>query len=576
MVREEIRGRELVGEKLRRGILVGEREGKSTPPPTWKFGLGQPDGAIIQDLTHSKNILSVRKLGANLWENQPKVNLKVGIMRNKNGPIHHHHHRNQDNVFQAQAQSPLKQPTSRISLRRRQLESSPTQHNLRVEKIGQAQQPLSPASYCSSMKMAPYRAAISPNSSLVSNRKLGESSQGLKTSTELLKVLNRIWTLEEKHALDMSLVKTLRTELGQARAQTQELLQERKIDQNEIENLIEQITELKILRKKDQERITDAVRLVEEKLESELKQRRHSEKHHHKLAKELSETRSSFCNALEELEREKKARTLLEDLCDEFAEGIRDYEQEVRFMKQISSNEDRIRRDKNDCYVLHISEAWLDERGQMKLAAETRNTSEGHPVLDKLCFEIEAFLHEKRRGKNLEKIDEHGCSLNTFCLNEPSSDPRDADEEDESVGIIGGNQSSKRVNASARRQGHFLNFASNRRVKKTAKPKEVVENPKKGGTIQRSDGNLDFRDTIRNSYFDHIEDSFDPSMFMGPSSPVKKWVSRVSSSAAADPEFSSRWPKSVKRNTLKAKLIEERLEGQQSRPSASKSLSKGD
>ncbi|KAL6575675.1 hypothetical protein OROHE_001052 [Orobanche hederae] len=430
------------------------------------------------------------------------------------------------------------------------------------------------------MEMAPYRAAISPNNSLVSNRKHGESSQGLKTSTELLKVLNRIWTLEEKHALDMSLVKTLRTELGQARAQTQELLQERKIDQNEIENLKEQITELKILRKKDQERITDAVRLVEEKLESELKLRRHSEKHHHKLAKELSETRSSFCNALEELEREKKARTLLEDLCDEFAEGIRDYEQEVRFMKQRSSNEDRIMRDGNDRFILHISEAWLDERGQMKLAAETRNTSEEHPVLDKLCFEIEAFLREKRCGKNLGKIDERGCSLDTFCLNEPSSAPRDADEEDESVGIIGGNQSSKRVSASARRQGHFWNFASNNRVKKTAKPKEVAENTKKGGTMQRSDGNLDFRDTIRNSSFDYIEDSFDPSMFMGPPSPVKKWVSKVSSSSSsADPEIfesSSRWPKSVKRNTLKAKLIEARLEGQQSRPSASKSLSKGD
>ncbi|KAL6575676.1 hypothetical protein OROHE_001053 [Orobanche hederae] len=110
MVREERRGRELVGEKLRRGILVGEREGKSTPPPTWKFGLGQPDGTIIQDPTHSKNILSARKLGANLWESQPQVNVRVGIMSNENGPIPSHHHHNQDNVFQAQAQSPLKQP----------------------------------------------------------------------------------------------------------------------------------------------------------------------------------------------------------------------------------------------------------------------------------------------------------------------------------------------------------------------------------------------------------------------------------------------------------------------------------
>ncbi|KAL6493981.1 hypothetical protein OROGR_031890 [Orobanche gracilis] len=113
MVREERRRGELVGEKLRRGILVGGREGKSTPPPTWKFGLGQTDGTIIQDPTNSKNILSARKLGANLWESQPQVNLRVGSMRNENGSTlshhHHHHHHNQDNVFQAQARSSSKQ-----------------------------------------------------------------------------------------------------------------------------------------------------------------------------------------------------------------------------------------------------------------------------------------------------------------------------------------------------------------------------------------------------------------------------------------------------------------------------------
>ncbi|KAG2268037.1 hypothetical protein Bca52824_062592 [Brassica carinata] len=55
--------------------------------------------------------------------------------------------------------------------------------------------PLSPAS---SLEVAPYNGAIIPGSSLElhGRRRAGEPNyNNLKTSTELLKVLNRIWTL---------------------------------------------------------------------------------------------------------------------------------------------------------------------------------------------------------------------------------------------------------------------------------------------------------------------------------------------------------------------------------------------
>ncbi|KAL3622189.1 hypothetical protein CASFOL_033600 [Castilleja foliolosa] len=507
----------LMGEKLKRGVLVvGKRGGNSTPSPTWKFGL-------IQDSTHpnNNNTLSARKLGANLWEMQPQFNLRADKM-------------SRNNIVEAQVQSPSnsKQPPSSNKLKKKIESPTTTQHNQRVEKIGQAQQPSSSASYCSSMEMAPYRPAISPNnSSLASKGKYGESSHRLKTSTELLKVLNRIWSLEEKHALDMSLVKTLRAELGQSHAQIQELLQEKQRNQNEIDNLTEQITELKLVRNKDQYRIKDAVNLLEEKLENESKSRRRSEKRHLKLADELSGVKSSFLNSLAELECERKDKELLQDLCDEFAKGIRDYEQEVHLLKQKCTEDQSI---SNDRFILHISEAWLDERTQ----------SENQSPLDKLRPEIEAFLREKQsQGNDRTPPKKPVESPDTFRLNDPASAPWNVNEEDDDSVIS---------NALARRQGRFGNKSRMFR---------------KGDVIQRS-----LREGRKSAHhsISFVEGSFDPSMFTGPSSPVKKWVSRANPGIGES--SSSRWTKDVIPNTLKAKLVETRLEGPQSRASASKSL----
>lgn len=508
--------------------------------------------------------------------------------------------------------------------------------------------------------MALRRSAVSPNSSFVSNGKFGESSYSLKTSTELLKVLNRIWSLEEKHALDMSLVKTLRRELGQSQAQIQELMQEKKRDQDEIDHLMKQMTEYKVARRKEQQRIKDAVKLVDDKLEGELKLRRHSEKGHHRLAKELSQMKSSFSNVLRELDRERKARILLEDLCDEFAKGIRDYEQEVRFMKNTYCK-DQIGREGNDRLILHISEAWLDEREQMKLA-DACDISKQQSALDKLCLEIEAFLREKQSdtsGKNVDLFSKSPTqsralphSLESFHLNEPASAPWHGNDEDDSVGItdhrpqLSRGYSLKQASNSVWQQGETPSDGHNRETRPklvnekvhsrrgsdpscsrsqiqlqehvyerkhqhmnegSTKSKTVNSNeashprmmPRKGEILHRSsregkaritdaDADTDLHDattrypslTSEDTKLGHdshcMEGFFDPSTFIGPTSPVKKWTAEVS---AADPdvcESSSRWPKCVKPNTLKAKLIEARLEGQQSRTRTSKGLSKVD
>lgn len=82
---------ELMVEKLKRGILVGKREGNSTPSPTWKFGSVQPDGTLIPDFNFPPNshTLSARKLGANLWDMEPQFNHRVEKMSKKESIFAH-------------------------------------------------------------------------------------------------------------------------------------------------------------------------------------------------------------------------------------------------------------------------------------------------------------------------------------------------------------------------------------------------------------------------------------------------------------------------------------------------------
>lgn len=290
------------------------------------------------------------------------------------------------------------------------------------------------------IKVTPYNPAVTPTSSIDLNGGIGETSYSLKTSTELLKVLNRIWSLEEQHASNISLVRALKKELDHARGKIKELVRDQQADRHEMDVLMKQIAEDKLDRKsKEHDRVNAAIQSVRDELEDERKLRRRSESLHRKLAKDLYEVKSSLSNALKDLDRERKSRKLLEDLCDEFALGIRDYEQEVHGLKQKSEKNwvDRADRDRS---ILHISESWLDERIQMKQESQS-GIEEKKSIVDKFTAEIEAYLHSKHNSNRKVNQDVvpndrnlRRSSLESIPLNVAVSAPQDDGDEDDSAG----------------------------------------------------------------------------------------------------------------------------------------------
>ncbi|KAK7259647.1 hypothetical protein RIF29_25259 [Crotalaria pallida] len=80
-------------------------------------------------------------------------------------------------------------------------------------------------------------------------------------------------------------------------------------DRHEIDDLMKQIAENKLVRKsKEQDRLHVAVQSVRDELKDEMKLRKQSESIHRKLAWELCEVKSSFSMVLKELEQERARR----------------------------------------------------------------------------------------------------------------------------------------------------------------------------------------------------------------------------------------------------------------------------
>ncbi|KAK3005018.1 hypothetical protein RJ639_015583 [Escallonia herrerae] len=544
----------------------------------------------------------------------------------KGGARHHYHNYHMDKGLglPKQLAEPPDGPTEKLASQSKLkgcVSASQVQHDQSIKRDGHALQPVYTASYSSSVEDAPYIPAVTPTTSLDFEHMNQKASYSLKTSTELLKVLDRIWSLEKQHASNILYVKSLKRDLNHSQARLKELLQEKKRNRVEMDDLMKQIKGDEVFRKKREQ---DRIKAVTYELEDERKLRKHSENIHRKLGCELSEARSSFSNALKELKGERKARILLENFCDELAKGIRDYEQELRLIKH-KPEKDLVVNKHSDRLILHISEAWLDERLQMTLAEGRGDLAEKNSAVDKLSSEIQRFLHAKQSdgignnggllSKKQKGSSKHRHSLESFHLTEAASAPRDGNYEENSshngshcfdlYRVPSGKQTDSR-------SGHHCEKASlshlggeiksNLMEKKTPSAEVIkardqsssqmqfeehssgkvgvdeVDNSQKLEKSEVTAGGSEGRENRQvgapemDSYRENkcVEDSLNPSASTGNAGTVRQWISRFTAPDPEVSESSSKWPPGVKENTLKAKLLEARLESQRSRSKASK------
>lgn len=454
-------------EKLRR---VGKRGGNSTPAASfWRTNeLGS------KELHDSRNIyqgatfglISSRKLAAALWDLHyyklpPLDNLRRGVTAPPR--LRHHKRRPYKDMGGPEPLDPL--PTSdmpeSLSKLRRHVAESLMQHHRSIEKRTRAAQTVSPSSCGSSMERASCNPAT-PSSSIELRGRSSESTYSLRTSTELIKVLCRIWSLEEQHVSNTSIIKALKKELDRARFHAKELAREQQGDRLEMDELMKCIAGGKLLRKnKEQDRINATNLSTRDELENERKLRKRLESLQRKLAQELYEVKTSLTSISKELEEERVSRGLLEDLCDELACGLIDCEKELHDLRK-KPDKDSSEGADHDRLILRISQAWLHERMQVK-QEHWLDVAEKNQNIDMLSSEIEAFLHGERNSKaniNGNQMQRNPMvqksSLESIPLNVGASAPRDEDDDGSSGSHSDCFEMEKTSEAGMRPQGQKL------------------------------------------------------------------------------------------------------------------------
>ncbi|KAH6557946.1 hypothetical protein KP509_1Z085000 [Ceratopteris richardii] len=221
-------------------------------------------------------------------------------------------------------------------------------------------------------------------------------SEIITSPREYLKTLNRTrGYIEEKQMESSPVVSALSEELKRALDRVQELERFQTSARKEVDCLLKRFSdERTLLRTREQEKIQAAVFSIEEELDKERRLRKRLELENKKLSRNLAEVNKAVVKAERELDKERKARQLMEDVCDELAREIGEDKAEVEDLKREHARE-REEMDE-ERKTLQITEAWREERVQMKLLEAKYELEERCLALDNLKLELELYLRSRQ------------------------------------------------------------------------------------------------------------------------------------------------------------------------------------
>ncbi|KAL6506476.1 hypothetical protein OROGR_024657 [Orobanche gracilis] len=376
--------------RSKRVFRVGRRVGSSTPVPDWKMSSSRSPlaGNDERGGERAKVVsVSARKLAATLWEIDgvkreenldEEINERMDLQKRGS-------HRRRASV------GTQRTPEANYC----HLGCAKSIHDCLVE--GRHDEP----SHMVDQTQNHFRRSCS--NLIGSKNRLKDVYNGLVTSKELLKVMGRVFRSDQHHSpTSLSLFTALKSELDRACAHVTKLVQERKTSQCDVDILLKHFEEERILWKlKEQDKIRRAMTSMAGELDAERKLRRQTERLNTKLGRDLAETKGSLLKADKNLEREKRAREILEQVCDELARGIGEDRAEVEEMKRRSAKVcEEVEKERE---MLRLADILREERVQMKLSEAKYQFEEKNAVVDKLRIELEAYLKSKR-GEEQENV----------------------------------------------------------------------------------------------------------------------------------------------------------------------------
>ncbi|XP_039811180.1 uncharacterized protein LOC120674124 [Panicum virgatum] len=198
------------------------------------------------------------------------------------------------------------------------------------------------------------------------------------------------------------LIYSLKEELMVAQDRIHELEAECRSTKKQLDHLLKNLAEEKASWKsREHSKVHHIVDAVKEELNRERKQRQRAEMMNSKLLNDLSEMKLAAKRYLQDYEKERKARVLMEEVCDELAKEIAEDKAEVEAMRRESMKiRDELEEEKK---MLQMAEVWREERVQMKLVDAKLTLENKYCQLSKLQDELEDFLCSQPGSNNMEK-----------------------------------------------------------------------------------------------------------------------------------------------------------------------------
>ncbi|URE19634.1 hypothetical protein MUK42_10994 [Musa troglodytarum] len=188
-----------------------------------------------------------------------------------------------------------------------------------------------------------------------------------------------------------SVVSVLQAELEQAHCHINELERERQSAKEKLDHFLKKLGEEKASWQIDEhEKVRNIITSIKDDLNREKKSRKRMEILNSKLVNELAEAKLSAKQYLQSYEKEREARELIEEVCDELAKEIGDDKARVESLKRESTKiQEEVDEERK---MLQMAEVWREERVQMKLVDAKLMLEEKYAELIKLQSDLDSFL----------------------------------------------------------------------------------------------------------------------------------------------------------------------------------------
>ncbi|KAJ3695558.1 hypothetical protein LUZ60_000935 [Juncus effusus] len=196
-------------------------------------------------------------------------------------------------------------------------------------------------------------------------------------------------------------ISSVNAELDEARARVSELEAERRHTRKKIDYFMRKIQEEKAAwRSREHEKIRNIIESMKDEIGRERKNRNRLEILNSKLVNELTEAKLTAKRCSQDYEKERKARELMEEVCDELAKEIADDKSEAEALKsELIRTREEIEEERK---MLQMAEVWREERVQMKLVDAKLTLESKYKELVGLKSILEAYVRSNL-GSNEER-----------------------------------------------------------------------------------------------------------------------------------------------------------------------------